>query len=256
MISSLAWGAAFEPGSPIPELHLANGTVLRDVKIVSTGSTTVMATWAGGKGTIALSQLPEELRSRLAHEAALQTPARPSAVVSPANAPALDAHGQPTSITLNNGFVMQTCEIVRWNVDSIVVRYPGGTVPVRFADIHPAQRAWFESNRAAALKQQREDDAANAVQVAERNKQQAKTEFHDFMGKVQTDTIAEGIRTHQAVGGMTMDEAREAMGEPNSTSESTEGTVVLTDWVYAPTASHKWGRRLHFENGKLKHSDN
>lgn len=49
-------------GDPLSTVVLKDGRTLHAVKIVGFGSTTVMARWEGGRGTIAYDMLPDEVR--------------------------------------------------------------------------------------------------------------------------------------------------------------------------------------------------
>ena len=73
----------------------------------------------------------------------------------------------PENIQLNNGFVMRSSEILRWTNDSITVRYVGGTVPVRLADISAEQRKLFEMRKKGALMRQKNEDEQDALRKAE-----------------------------------------------------------------------------------------
>ena len=134
-LCSVGFGASLDPSRPIHELRLTNGTVLREVKIVAMGSTTVVATWEGGKGTILLSQLPADLRSDLNRQLESKKVSRPSSENLSASDAKLGADGLPFRIKLNNGFLMRDCSIMNWSKDAVIVRFAGGTVPVRFAEI-------------------------------------------------------------------------------------------------------------------------
>ena len=48
-------------GKSIPELHLANGKVLRSVTVVSVGSSHLMAKWEDGRGSIPVDLLPPDV---------------------------------------------------------------------------------------------------------------------------------------------------------------------------------------------------
>jgi pimeloyl-ACP methyl ester carboxylesterase len=48
--------------SPLPIVVLKDGRTLHNLKIVSFGSSTIMARWDGGRGTIAYAALPDEVR--------------------------------------------------------------------------------------------------------------------------------------------------------------------------------------------------
>jgi pimeloyl-ACP methyl ester carboxylesterase len=69
---------------PIPSLALKDGRVLHNVVIVGVGSSTVMARWDGGRGTIGLDVLPEDVRSA----AELKRPAAPTPTPAPQESPA------------------------------------------------------------------------------------------------------------------------------------------------------------------------
>ena len=123
--SSAGMGAQFEPGRPIPELRLANGTVLHEVKIFSTSATAVVASWDGGKGTIPLAQLPDDLRSSLDRQLKPKDAPLRSSEEIPASEVERGLKGLPFRLKLNNGFVMRECGILRWSEDSLLVRYQG-----------------------------------------------------------------------------------------------------------------------------------
>jgi hypothetical protein len=50
--------------SPLPELRLNDGTLLHSVEFISFGSTTLMARWDGGRGTIKYSDLPPDVATK------------------------------------------------------------------------------------------------------------------------------------------------------------------------------------------------
>jgi len=62
---------------PLPTVVLKDGRILRDVKIISFGGSTVMAKWTGGQGTIAYNAFPDAIRKA----AEAQRPAPPQAPV-------------------------------------------------------------------------------------------------------------------------------------------------------------------------------
>ncbi len=143
----------------LPEVKLKNGTVLHNFQVVGVGSTTVVARWAGGQGSVALTQLPPELQAALAAAAA------PKSVAEPEPAPMVSADLAaavlPTEIKLTNGVVMHHSVVTHWEEDAVIVSYPGGIIPVRFKNIMPEQRVIFEARRVEAL-------AAQAQQLAEK----------------------------------------------------------------------------------------
>jgi hypothetical protein len=61
----VASDATLDLNSIIPELHLKDGRVLQNVKIVSYGTSTVMAKWDGGRGTIPYKQLPDDFQEAM-----------------------------------------------------------------------------------------------------------------------------------------------------------------------------------------------
>ena len=84
---ALAWPllALAEPRlapDELREIHLADGTVLQNVVVVSYGAKNLMAKWDGGRGTIALADLPAPLREKLAVPPAAK-PRPPAAVMVP-----------------------------------------------------------------------------------------------------------------------------------------------------------------------------
>ena len=63
-VSVLAQGEAssIDLKTVFPTIVLKNGEILHHVRIFSFGSSTIMAKWDGGSGTIAYDALPEEMR--------------------------------------------------------------------------------------------------------------------------------------------------------------------------------------------------
>jgi len=57
--------ASFKPGTPIDEISLKNGRVLKNVQLVSFATTAAMAKWDGGRGTIPYSDLPDDFVKEL-----------------------------------------------------------------------------------------------------------------------------------------------------------------------------------------------
>ena len=79
--------AQFELQRPIAELRLKDGTVLHDVTFVSVGASSITGKWNGGRGSIPLVQLPDEVRAALVPAAAVKPAVAPLATPTPAPAP-------------------------------------------------------------------------------------------------------------------------------------------------------------------------
>ena len=142
----------------------------------------------------------------------------------------------PTEIKLTNGFVMHDCTIVRWDNDVITVKYAGGIVPVRFENIDPDQRELIESNKEAALKQQRIADQKAAKVLAESEHKQDVREKRDERKQAEIDrknaAIQAGLEQHRLVAGMTMDQVRGLFGPPLRSSSLTN--VNASEWWIYP----------------------
>lgn len=146
------------------------------------------------------------------------------------------AQDLPTEIKLTNGFVMKGCTIVRWDTDTITVNYVGGTVPVRFENIDPAQRAAIESHKEAALKKQLSADRKKEKALERVEHKQDARERHEAKRQEEIDrkdaAIQQGLEQHQLIAGMTMDQVRSIFGPPAQSSSLTD--VNGSDWwIYA-----------------------
>jgi len=175
VVATFALGANYDRGQVIPEVKLKNGTVLHDLKVVGVGSTTVVARWAGGQGSIALTQLPQEMLAALA-PAAAPKPAVTSAPIQPAAAGAASVE-LPSDIRLTSGFVMHRSVVTHWDEQAVLVSYQGGIVPVQLKNIVPEQRAIFEARKSEALAEQARKSAEQALadQAARRKELERQT---------------------------------------------------------------------------------
>ncbi|MEO6873490.1 MAG: hypothetical protein ABI222_01575, partial [Opitutaceae bacterium] len=212
--------AQYARGQLIPEVKLKNGTVLHDVTVVAVGSTTVTAKWAGGRGSLALAQLPPDMRAALTPAASSQAasaPVQSSVSAAPAN-PQLASAELPTDIKLTNGYVMHRSTVARWETNSVLVSYPGGIVSVRFNNMAPEHRAIFEARRDEALARQAKEDANTAVgqdtaNQDEKNKQTSEASAHEA-AEAKAEEIQKGLAYHFLVKGMTKDQVKQAFGRP------------------------------------------
>jgi len=220
MLCAIGQGAPVAKGQHIPELRLKNGASLHDVTVVAVGSTTIIAKWDGGQGSIRLAQLPDDLTAGLAQAAPqVPPPAAPPAAVPAASDAKVSSMELPTEIKLTNGFVMHNSSVVRWQADGVLVNYQGGTVLVLFKNISPEQRAIFGARRDEAMTQQAKADArmAGAPRDPAAAEAQAKQD-EEAKARVQAEAKAEEIKNgmsfHYLVKGMTKDQVRESFGVP------------------------------------------
>ena len=236
----------------IPELRLKNGTVLHDVSVVAVGSTTLVAKWDGGQGSILLKLLPDELRTELAPPvAAVSRPVNSSSTPPIELDPKLASAELPTEIRLTNGFVMHKSAVTRWEPNSVLVSYQGGIVVVRFANIVPEQRAIFEARKEEALARQAKEDAKGSVgqdnaAKEEQARQAAAVRDQDAADR-KAEEIRNGISFHYLVKGMTKEQVKLAFGRPADDKGDT---------FFYPSRGHdKYGnsadRLLVFEGGFL-----
>lgn len=141
----------------------------------------------------------------------------------------------PMEITLANGFVMKDCTIIRWEEDTITVKYVGGTVPVRFKDIAPEQRWVIEAEKEEAMKRQAVADRKEVHEEAKLEHKQAEQEQRAAKKQAELDrkaaAIQQGLDQHVVVAGMTMDQVRSMFGPP-SRSSSLANPNASEWWIY------------------------
>ncbi len=245
--------APLAKGQLLPELRLKNGTTLHEVTVVAVGSTTVIAKWTGGQGSIRLALLPDELRAGLAPAA----PERAAAPVPPPTAGPAGTGSQvpsveiPTEIKLTNGFVMHQSRVVRWQPEGVLVDYQGGTVLVLFINISPEQRAIFSARKDEALTQQAKADSRSAsaqdTSVRDSEAQKAEEARAREQAEAKAEEIKNGMSSHYLVKGMTKEQVKESFGVPPDDKGDT--------FFYLARGHDKYGnsadRTLIFKDGVL-----
>lgn len=246
-------GAQYVRGRQIPEVRLRNGTVLHDVTVVAVGATTIIARWDGGKGSILLTQLPDEMRADLA-PAVVKSPAAAAPAPGVATAPVdpkLATAELPTEIKLTNGFVMHKSRVTRWDTNAVLISYQGGIVSVRLKNISPEQRAIFEARKDEALARQAKEDADSSVgQSAASQDEQAKQAADDAAraeAEKRAEEINNGLSFHYLVKGMTKKQVIQAYGRPPDDSGDTFFYVLRGHDKYGNAAD----RMLVFKDGLL-----
>ena len=162
--ANYGWGAKYSRGDVIPEVKLKDGTVLHEFKVVGVGSTSIMARWTGGQGSIGLAQLPPEI------QVALVPPATPKSAATPASGEL------PTEIKLTNGFVMHRAVVTDWDEEAVLVSYQGGISSVQLKNIVPEQRVIFEARKIEALAAQEKVAAEQALVTQAANQAAANAE--------------------------------------------------------------------------------
>ena len=226
--ASKGWAARFALQQAIPEVRLKDGRVLHGVTFISVGEASITGRWDGGRGSIPLVLLPDDVRGDLVPvKAGPAPPARLS------NSPGVsettaDPVKLPTDIKLTNGFVMHQAKVVSWQADAMTVTYVGGKVLVKMDNIAPEQRMLFEAHKILFYERQARIDAARAARQAgadgtvSAEAQAAATEAsHQAL-------IRAGIAAHQLVVGMTQAEVIQAIGPPARTA----GDAQHPDYVY------------------------
>ncbi len=242
--------AQFELQRPIAELRLKDGTVLHDVTFVSVGASSITGKWNGGRGSIPLVQLPDEVRAALVPAAAVKPAVAPLATPTPAPAP--DGPGDtallvplPTEIELTNGFIMRQCKVVSWQADALTINYVGGKVLVQLANIVPAQRALLVAHREAVYARKVRIEAAKAGRVLPPA---------PVSPEARAAQIKAGIAAHQLVKGMTQEQVRGTYGYPDLTARD-PGAPAYEYWIYAGRGRNAKGaacdRIVGFDGGVL-----
>ena len=210
--------AQFELLQVIPELPLKDGTTLHNVTFVSVGISSITGKWDGGRGSIALALLPDEVRADLAPVAARKSAPPPPVARDEAEATS-DTARLPTEIKLTNGFIMQQARVVSWQADAMTVRYVGGTVLVKFDNISPEQRMLFVTYKIEVFARQTRSDAARAAKSSAPGANPPS--IAAAAGPASNDLkalIKAGINAHRLVIGMTQAEVEQAIGPPARTA--------------------------------------
>ena len=252
--ASVSGGAQYARGRLIPEVKLRNGTVLHDVTVIAVGSTTIIARWEGGQGSILLTQLPDAMRTDLTPVVAVKPPAASAPAPEAASAPVdpkLASAELPTEIKLTNGFVMHKSTITRWETNAVLVSYQGGVVSVRLKNIAPEQRAIFEARKDEALARQAKDDATstasqNTAAQEEQARQAADAAAREVADK-KAEEINNGLTFHYLVKGMTKQQVIQAYGKPPDDSGDSFLYILRGHDKYGNAAD----RTLVFRDGLL-----
>lgn len=248
-------GAQYMRGQLIPEVRLKNGTVLRQVTVTAVGSTSVVARWEGGMGSLPLTQLPEAMRTELVAANPVKVAPSAQAAVAPAAtvaaAPNLATAELPTEIKLTNGFTMHKASVTRWDTNSALITYQGGIVSVRFQNMAPEHRAIFEARKEEALANQAKEDASRTTVQDnsgrdERVRQEKEAADREAAEK-KAEEINNGVSFHYLVKGMTKQQAIKAFGVPPDDKGDT--------FFYISRGRDKYGnaadRTLVFRDGVL-----
>jgi len=219
-LCAIGQAAPVAKGQLLPELQLKNGTTLHAVTIVAVGSTTVIARWDGGQGSIRLALLPDGMTAGLAPVAPVAPPPAPApAAVPPGTDSQLSSVELPTEIKLTNGFVMHQSTVVRWHADGVLVNYQGGTVLVMFKNIAPEQGVIFVARRDEALLRQSKEDARMAgappdPAAAEAQAKEAEEARTREQAEANIEEIKNGLSFHYLVKGMTKQQVKDSYGVP------------------------------------------
>lgn len=173
--------------------------------------------------------------------------------------PLVQASDLPDQIKLTNGFVMRDCEVLRWEKDSVLVKYVGGTVPIKFANMSPDSRKAFESQQKNALIKQHRADELSAAMARSHDSGDSNDNGTEAAAKKDADeqkesAIQHGVTYHELVKGMTQDQVKQAYGYPNSTSDDSGSAT----WTFAHRSKFVWeydGTQkdvtLYFTDGRL-----
>ena len=144
------------------ELHLNNGSVLRNVVIVSYGAKTFMAKWEGGRGTVAYNQLAEDLQAKLLPLAAKAEPILPRPTPAPrAAVPEKTSLSAPITV----GYTL-TGQVYITTPTAGAYRFPGAKITVFAA----SDLGWVlnkqQNNLPGAFHQMRSRDQSEATYQA------------------------------------------------------------------------------------------
>lgn len=144
------------------ELHLNNGSVLRNVVIVSYGAKTFMAKWEGGRGTVAYIQLPDTLQAKLLPLAAKAEPTLPRPTPAPrASVPDKSSLSAPISV----GYTV-TGQVYITTQTAGAYRFPGAKITVFAASDLGWVLSKQQNNLPGAFHQMRSRDQSEATYQA------------------------------------------------------------------------------------------
>ena len=262
LFAGSAWAAKFALLQPIPEVKLKDGTVLHDVTFVSVGGASITGKWDGGRGSIPLAQLPDDVRSDLVQAAAAKpasipasapaAPAAPAAHAAPgAASPAGNAVDLPQEIKLSNGFVMHQAKVISWQADAMTVNYVGGQVLVKFANLDPEQRKIFEAHLVLVRASQARIDA---VRAARKSGAPIPADLAQPSAEERQILIEAAISSHELMVGMTKKEVFLSLGAPARTGTDSTAPDYLY-WFYPGKGRDEKGavcdRIVGFNKGRL-----
>ena len=216
--STTGWAARFALQQAIPEVRLKDGRVLHGVTFISVGEASITGKWDGGRGSIPLALLPEEMRGDLVPAKTGQAPPALSSSSPVASETAADPVKLPTDIKLTNGFVMHQAKVVSWQADAMTVTYVGGKVLVKMDNIAPEQRMLFEAHKILVYERQARVDAARAARQAGGDGTVSAGAQAAAAAQSHQALIQAGIAAHQLVVGMTQAEVVQAIGPPARTA--------------------------------------
>ena len=146
----------------------------------------------------------------------------------------------PADIKLSNGFVMKQCKILDWKEDAIIVKYVGGTAPIRYVNIDAKLRPLFEAHKKDELSNQAKEAVAAAGSpagdpqtAAERAEAARVDSAREAAEREEAERrayeIKKGVVLHYLVKGMNMTEAQEAFGgRPKVTTAGNTTTWIIT----------------------------
>lgn len=253
LAGATAQAAHYARGQQVPEVRLKNGTVYHGFTVVAVGSTSVVARWEGGQGSIPMVQLPEEMRVDLTPPV-VPKPVAPAAAPVPPPVPVdpkLASAELPTEIKLTNGFVMHKSTVKRWAEHSVLVNYQGGIVTVQFKNINAEQRGIFEARKDEAMARQAKEDAYTTAGQESAGRDDDTRRTREAQEKEEADRLADevskGVSFHYLVKGMSKDEVKLAYGRP----VDDHGDIFM----YQSRGHDKFGnsadRALMFKDGRL-----
>lgn len=233
------------------DLRLKNGFVMKDCTILLWHPEGVRVKYVGGVVPVRFKDMDPADRARL-------EPQKDGALKKQ-----LGVEYLPTDITLANGVVMKGCTALRWHNDWAQVKYVGGVVPVKFADLSPADRARVEAYKETALAKQAADDEAKAQAARAEKERLAPQKEAEAQRKTalarQQEAIKQGLEDGEVAVGMTRDQVRQVYGAPLAYSTVTNANTSEW-WVYAGLGTNPDGSpcnlKIHFADNRVTRWNN
>lgn len=165
----------------------------------------------------------------------------------------------PDQIKLMSGTVLKEVQILRWDDDTILIKYTAGTAPIRYASICDEQRPWFDKHKRGALKKQMASDyiadRQNQRNASAQASADAQAERVQKAENEKAQRIHDAMWNYQLTQGMTKQQVWDSYGHPADSWKTVSGEHTYEHWIFPQRGKNVNGlatdRRLDFTDGVL-----